>query len=245
MDAGGLEDVLAELGSLRPLTPGEIASSRALEESLQIEAVYASNALDGNELTLAETASVIGTGLAAGGKPLGDQLAALEHVEALRYADELITSSRALTAQRLRRIHALATRRSSPDIAGHYRTGPAGGAGDYAPPDAVFVPESIDGLLADYASRRDEEHPVILAADLHQGIADIQPFEEANGRTARIVMNLHLMQYGYPLTIVYPDDRDRYDDAVRQTRTSSGAHAFRRFLIAIVRRSLDRYLEVF
>ena len=244
MDGSGLGNVLDALSSIRPLTPDEIARSRGFEANLQIEAVYASNALDGNVLTLDETAGIIRSGLAAGGKPLRDQLEAIEHIEALRYIDELIASSSELTSRPLREIHAMATRRSRPELAGRYRTVPVVPAGgDYTPPDAVFVPESIDGLLADYASRRDAEHPVILAADLHQGIVDIRPFEHGNGRTARLAMNLHLMQNGYPLTIIYPEDRDHYEDAIVQTRNTNAPHAFRLFLIDSVRRSLERYLN--
>src|ERR1700733_2997319 len=243
-DGGRLAGVLVALGSVRPLTPDEIARSRGFEERLQIEAVYAGNALDGSTLTLDETARVIATGLAEAGKPLRDQVERLGPFEALAYVDELIATSRALTADRLRHLHALAFRRSRPDIAGRFRTAPATGVTDYSPPDAVFVPESIDGLLADYTARRDDEHPVILAADLHQGIVDIHPFETGNGLTARLAMNFHLMQYGYPLTIVRPEDGDRYADAIRRTRTTGGAHAFRHVLIAAVRDSLDRYRAV-
>ena len=134
-------------------------------------------------------------------------------------------------------------RRSRPDSAGRYRSNPVTiGGSEYAPPVPGFVPESVDALLSDYASRRDDEHPVILAADLHQGIVDVHPFEHGNGRTARLAMNLHLMQYGYPLTIVPPQDADRYVESIQLTRNAANANAFRTFLIEAVRRKSDRYL---
>jgi len=242
MDASGRLQFHSRLRSLRPLSPDEIARSSAIEANLEIEAVFASNALDGNVLTLAETAAIVDSGLAVGGKPLRDHLQVIDHVEALRYVFDLIASSRMLTPRALREIHARMVRRSRPDIAGRYRTTPVATSGaDYAPPAPAFVPESIDGLLADYASRRDADHPVIVAADLHQGIVDIDPFEEGSGRTARLAMNLHLMQYGYPLTIIDPQERPRYVEAVERTRHAAEAKSFRTFLIEAVSRSLDRY----
>jgi Fic family protein len=242
VDASGRLQFHSALRSLRPLDTDEIARSGEIEAQLAIEAVCASNALDGNVLTVGETAAIIATGLAIGGKPLRDHLQAMDHAEALHYVFDLIAISRALTPRVLREMHARLVRRSRPEIAGRYRTGPVAiGGADYAPPGPVFVPESIDGLLEDYAARRDDEHPVIVAADLHQGIIDIDPFEEASARTARLAMNLHLMQYGYPLTIVYPEESTRYAEAIQRTRTAAGRNAFRTFLIEAVSRSLDRY----
>jgi cell filamentation protein, protein adenylyltransferase len=244
MDASSRLHFHSALRSLHPLSPDEIARSSAIEADLAIEAVFASNALAGNVLTFAETARIIATGIAVGGKPLRDHLQAVDHAEALRFVFDCSARSRVLTPRALREIHALVVRRSRPDVAGRYRTVPAARNGaDYAPPVAVFVPESVDGLLEDYAARRDIEHPVILAADLHRGVFDIDPFEEGSGRTARLAMNLHLLQHGYPLTIVYPAERAQYGEAIRLCRSEATGNAFRTFLIEAVSRSLERYRD--
>ncbi len=205
--------------------------------------MFASNALEGNVLSLAETASVIHRGLAVGGRPLEDHLEALDHIDALRYVEELATRPQALAPRTLRTLHGLLMRRSRPAIAGRYRTIAVTEDGaDYRPPEAVYVAESVDGLLADYDSRRDADHPVVVAADLHQAIVDVQPFEHGNGPTARLALNLHLMQCGYPLTIIHPDDAARYAQAIRDTRNAD-PNAFRSFLAENVSRSLARYVR--
>lgn len=44
-------------------------------------------------------------------------------------------------------------------------------------------------------------HPVRFSAQAHFKLVDIHPFVDGNGRTARLLMNLILMKYGYPIAI--------------------------------------------
>ena len=66
------------LDAHRPLPPVTVHS---LFEALRVEHTYASNAIEGNSLTLQET-SVVLEGLTVGGKPLRDHLEAVDHAEA-------------------------------------------------------------------------------------------------------------------------------------------------------------------
>jgi Fic family protein len=209
----------------------------------EIEAVYASNAIEGNTLTLGETALVIEDGITVSGKPLKDHLEALDHIEALRYVEELIAAP-PLTQRTLREIHALIMRRSRPEAAGRYRDIPVTIAGtDFRPPPAILVPEKMDTVFSEYTSRHDTEHPAIVAADLHQGMVDVHPFEDGNGRTARLAMNLHLLQRRFPLTIIDPKDGQPYIEAIAAVQRGVDAEAFRGFVIGSVKRSLSRYLH--
>jgi Fic family protein len=243
MDAGDLDALQQQLQTLRPLTPGQVVQLRGMLKGDEIEAVYASNAIEGNTLTLGETALVVQYGITVSGKPLKDHLEALDHIEALRYVEELIGDS-PLTQHGLREIHALVMRRSGPDAAGRYRDIPVAIAGtDFMPPPAILVPEKMDAVFAAYESRRDADHPAIVAADLHQGIVDVHPFEDGNGRTARLAMNLHLLQRRFPLTIIDPKDREPYLDAIAAVQRGVDGNAFRAFVVNSVGRSLRRYLH--
>lgn len=53
-----------------------------------------------------------------------------------------------------------------------------------------------------YLEQRELLHPVELAAEMHERIVTIHPFIDGNGRTSRLVMNLILFQYGYPLASI-------------------------------------------
>jgi len=241
--AGDLDALQQRLQSLRPLTPSQVAALRGMLKGDEIEAVYASNAIEGNTLTLGETAMVIQDGITVSGKPLKDHLEALDHIEALRYVEVLIESA-PLTQSTLREIHALVMRRSRPEAAGRYRDIPVASAGtEFRPPPAILVPERMDAVFGVYASQRDTEHPAIVAADLHQGIVDVHPFEDGNGRTARLAMNLHLLQRRFPLTIIDPKDRQAYIESIAVVQHGNDPEAFRRFVTDNVERSLHRYLH--
>jgi Fic family protein len=243
MAARSLDAVQQRLPALRPLTPEQVVALRGMLKGDEIEFVYASNAIEGNTLTLGETALVIQNGITVSGKPLKDHLEALDHIEALRYVEELIEGP-ALTQRNLREIHALVMRCSRPEAAGRYRDIPVAIAGtDFRPPPAILVPERMDAVFEAYVSRRETQHPAIVAADLHQGIVDVHPFEDGNGRTARLAMNLHLLQYRFPLTIIHPTDRQAYIEAIATVQQGIEAETFRSFVIENVARSLKRYLH--
>lgn len=58
-------------------------------------------------------------------------------------------------------------------------------------------------------------HPIEYAALVHKGLVDIHPFVDGNGRTARLLMNLALIQAGYGIAIIPPIRRVEYIDALR------------------------------
>lgn len=65
----------------------------------------------------------------------------------------------------------------------------------YIPPEASEVKSLLDEMI-DYINNSDD-HPLIKAALIHYLIVTIHPFEDGNGRTARIISNYYLALYGY------------------------------------------------
>jgi len=58
-------------------------------------------------------------------------------------------------------------------------------------------------------------HPVMLAAFAHMKIAGIHPFIDGNGRTARLLMNLILVNNGYQIVSIPPILRMEYIGALQ------------------------------
>ena len=92
-----------ELSRRRPLTQGEL---ERLREEFLIEFTYNSNAIEGNTLTLKETALVL-EGVTIDQKPLKDHLEAVGHRDAFLYIQEIVTKREPLTESVVRNIHSL------------------------------------------------------------------------------------------------------------------------------------------
>ena len=52
----------------------------------------------------------------------------------------------------------------------------------------------------------------------HRRLVEIHPFNDGNGRTARLLMNLVLIRGGYPPVPVRPEDRPRYIAALNEAQ---------------------------
>jgi len=86
---------------------------------------------------------------------------------------------------------------------------------DFIPPGPKQVPALMKKFVANMVKLRKECHPVEFAARLHYDFVVIHPFVDGNGRCARLLMNLALLQDGYPITIIPPVVRREYMSAIR------------------------------
>jgi Fic family protein len=203
----GTDALRKQLDSLRPLSAEAL---RNLEHYYDVEITYTSNAIEGNTLSAVETTLVIEQGVTIGGKPLKDHLEALDHYDAIRYVRELAREPGRLTESDVGKLHRLVMQRSRPDIAGQYadlarlvRTE----TGQHRFPS----PAEIPALMGDFAAWLGAaEDTTETAFEAHRRLVEIHPFNDGNGRTARLLMNLVLIRAGYPPIAVRPEDRVEY-----------------------------------
>lgn len=231
----------ARLDKLRPLPAKAVAD---LEHYYDIEITYTSNAIEGNTLSPVETMLVIEQGVTIGGKPLKDHLEALDHYDAIRYVRELAREAASITESDIRNLHRLVTQRSIPDIAGRYADVPRyvrTETGRHTFPSPVEVP----ALMHDFAAwlRQAPDTPE-KAFTAHRRLVDIHPFNDGNGRTARLLMNLILIRGGYPPVAVRPEDRVEYIRALQRAQAGQGSDDFNRLLYTRLDATLDDYLNV-
>ncbi len=237
-----IDGKLKQLQSLRPLPPSSVLK---LREQFGIEMTYNSNAIEGNKLTLKETFLVINEGLTIKGKSFKDHLEAKDHYEALNYLYGFIEKDSRHTVSEvfLRSLQQLVVKETDPDWAGKYRDGNVIITGsNHNPPDASIVPTLMKDLVIWVRNNKNKFHPIELAAIFHHKIAFIHPFFDGNGRTARLAMNLILMQKGYPLVMILKNDRKRYYDSLEKA-DKGDYFAFVRFIAQTVERSLNIYLK--
>lgn len=204
----------------RPLSPDEV---RELDNYFRIGMTYSSNALEGNSLTLTETKVLLEDGLTAGGKPIRDCYEATGHAKAYDYMLHIARGGElSFREQDILRLHGLFYGGIDPEQAGRYRQGQVFITGtDYLPPAAEVVPGQMATLVAELNEKKDRLHPVALAAYAHRRLVDIHPFQDGNGRTARLLMNLILVNTGYCVVSIPPVLRHEYIAALQKAQRRS------------------------
>ena len=229
-----------QLDALLPLAPEAL---RNLEHYYDLEITYASNAIEGNTLSPVETTLVIEKGITISGKPLKDHLEALDHYGAMVYLRKLASEKRQLIESDIRNLHRLTMQRSRPEIAGQYanlaryvRTE----TGRHEFPS----PAEIPALMGDYSRwlGNAPDSPEI-AFTAHCRPVDIHPFNDGNGRAARLIMNLILIRAGFPPIAVRPEDRPAYINALQQPQAGQGTETFETLLYERLDATLTDYLD--
>jgi Fic family protein len=230
----------ARLDELRPLSGKALA---ALEHYYDVELTYTSNAIEGNTLTRVETSIVIEKGITVSGKPLKDHLEAVDHYHAIRYVREMARETSPLTEGDVRNLHKLVVQRSAPEIAGRYadvvRYTPTETGGHTFPSPAEVPP-----LMSDFAAwLRTAPKTPEAAFTAHRRLVDIHPFNDVNGRTARLLMNLLLIRGGYPPVAVRPEDRLEYIHSLAEEQAGGSAGRFDTPLYRRLDATLGEYLS--
>ncbi len=237
-----VDALVAEASAFQPLNP---QLAKQIRSYYRIGVTYSSNAIEGNTLTETETKVVLEDGLTVAGKPLRDHYEAEGHAEAFDAIFEL-TQKKTISEKAILRIHELFYHRIDLENAGSYRQVPVVITGtDYVPPSPEKVSAQMKKFLTRLPAMRKKFHPVEFAARVHQGIVDIHPFVDGNGRTARLLMNLALVQAGYPVVIIPPVLRADYISFIKQSQTGTkDVSAFVNFVSCMVYESAKDYLRI-
>ncbi len=212
----GISPLLAEvdrlkerLASMRPLSQGEV---EALREEFIVEHTHQSTAIEGNTLTLKETALVL-QGITIDRKPLKDHLEAVGYKEAYEYMERLVKEQKTLSSYEICSIHSLVLA-DRPEDRGRWRRVPVRMMGaSVEPPQPYLIEPMIGELVNDYSTAMARLHAVERVSLFHLRFEGIHPFVDGNGRTGRLLLNMQLMQAGYPPINVKFADRKRYYDA--------------------------------
>lgn len=227
-----------KLDTYRPLPAFTV---QRLRNDLRIMLTYHSNAIEGNTLTLAETQMVLEYGVTVDGHPLREFLEATNHAEAFDALNNLVNDR--ITGETVLKLHGLVMDKIDPS-AGELRSVQVYIRGaPFTPPPARDVPlyleQWIYWLTSDDALQYE---PVTRAAIAHHDFEAIHPFTDGNGRVGRLLLNLMLMQAGYPPALVLREWRTRYIQALQAAHV--GKHQPLIDLIGLaVEGALDLYLE--
>ena len=234
------DDYKAKINALRPLSNEALAQ---VKEYYKIGLTYASNALEGNTLSLVETKVVLEDGITIGGKPLKDHYETVGHAKAF---DEIINLSKntTFTENDIKLLHKLFYEKIDNEKAGKYRTSQVIITGsDVELPKPEELDEKMHEFILQLPKLKAELHPVEYAAMVHIIFVNIHPFADGNGRVARLLMNLALLQSGYNIVVIPPVIRADYISAIQKTNNGNNAD-FINFISEMVLESQKEYLKI-
>lgn len=242
MDFAKIDDLKIKLQSKRPLTSAEL---KRVRDEFIIHATYDSNAIEGNSLTLRETALILKEGVTIGEKPLKDHLEAIGHRDAFEYVLTLADAKTPLTERVIKDIHSLVLV-SDPVHKGVYRNIPVMIVGaEYTPPQPHLVSGQMEQLLADYEGMKKDYHTIEAIAEFHLRFEGIHPFVDGNGRTGRLILNLELLKSGLlPINIKFSDRRKYYDCFDAYYADGHDSNMLANLIADYEQEELERYIQM-
>ena len=225
------QDLATLAGQVREMrAPGKLSPDvlPRIRQHFRIKHIYHSSAIEGNALAVGETREVVENGLTISGKPLKDQAEARNLSHALDFLEKLASDAHMpITEHDVRQIHALVLAGIS-DEAGKYRSVPVAISGsNYSPTGPESIPVNMEkfgrwlsGISVPSNDSFAGIEGLLVAVAAHAWFVTEHPFIDGNGRVARLLMNLMLMRYGYPIAIITKEDRPRYYDALEFSQAS-------------------------
>lgn len=222
-----------KISSARPLAKEELKS---LDDYFRIGFTYSSNALEGNTLTISETKILLEDGITVGGRPLKDCYEAVGHGAAYDFMLELARQQdMCITEDTIKKLHRLFYQKVDDNQAGQYRSVQVYISGtEYIPPAPDEIPQLMKHLTDQIRSSLGTLHPIELAAMAHKRLVDIHPFIDGNGRTARLLMNLILVNAGYGVVSIPPILRNDYINALSASRRLNDMEPFFKLIVECV-----------
>ena len=245
--SSSLQKILNEIDSLKSkLETYKTVDTLKINKNLALEYTFESNRIEGNTMTLHETDLVINEGLTISGKSMREHLEAINHQEAIAFIKDFVQKNSILNERDLLTIHNLILRGIIPQDAGRYRKIQLMiNESTHVPPEPNLVPKEMEDFFVWYEINKNKVHPVILAAEMHERIASIQPFIDGNGRTSRLIMNLILLQNGYVIANIKGDydTQTKYYKALETAQIKNNKEDFILFIAQTEKQSLQRYIS--
>lgn len=224
-----IDSLVFEIEKYKPLTKDQ---EGRIFQKFRLDWNYHSNAIEGNSLNLGETRAFIMEGLTAKGKPLKDHLDIKGHNDAINFLLDIIKNEY-FTEKDIRELHKLIlvepyiskaqTKEGIPTQKiiklGQYKSSPnhvktlSGEIHYYAMPEET--PAKMADLMSWLKENSENYHPFILAALFHYKFVEIHPFDDGNGRMARLLMNFILMKNQFPPVVIKKENREAYYFALR------------------------------
>ena len=237
-----IDNLKDKIDSFRPLSENILKQIKAY---FKISFTYTSNAIEGNTLSLSETKIIIEDGITIGGKPVKDHLEVIGQANAYDLLFDIAQNEKDITEQTILKLHHMLYNNIDEAKSGKYRdcnvliTG-----SEYELPKYDKLPELMQEFCAEIPVKKENLHPVEFSAWLHERLVSIHPFIDGNGRTARLIMNLALLQAGYNIITIPPVVRNDYIFGLQEAQLKNNIQPFTNFISEMVLEAQKEYLRI-
>ena len=232
-----IQQLFEEWQKLQPLKPEE---QKRLDDKFRLEFNYNSNHIEGNTLTYGQTQLLLIFGDTTGNAKMRDYEEMKAHDVGLRWIEEVAKDKfRQLTESDIRNLNKIVL------VEDFWKVNPKNGSRfkinvgmykkrlnsvitatgvifHYASPEETpaMMHEFVPWLNNEIAKRN--MSPIELASLLHYRYIRIHPFEDGNGRIARLLVTYVLKRFGYPMVIIKSDDKGNYLRTLNQCDINVG-----------------------
>ena len=179
------------------------ATKNRLRKNSKKRSSYASNKIEGNPLTQAQVNEAIERDEHK--HFLKPEQEVRNYFLALNYLEEKLKEKEPFSKKLLLDVQKIVEKGASKEKIGLRGETPPGvlfavydsqsGKAEYIPPEHTDIPDLLDELV-EYVNKTDD-HPLIIAGVVHYQLVTIHPFEDGNGRTARLMSGYILDLFGY------------------------------------------------
>ncbi|KAG6804170.1 adenosine monophosphate-protein transferase Fic [Apis mellifera caucasica] len=241
LDRRMLRRIDEKRNALSAIPDNNAALIRAKKEAY-FQHIYHTVGIEGNTMNLAQTRAIVETRTAVVGKSIDEHNEILGLDAAMKYINAtLVNRVGSISIKDILEIHTRVLGHVDPVQGGQFRRTQVY-VGGHIPPG----PGDIHYLMEEFASWLNSErairmHPVRYAALAHYKLVHIHPFSDGNGRTSRLLMNMILMQAGYPPVIIHKQHRHTYYENLQIANTGD-VRPFVRFIAECTEQTLDLFL---
>lgn len=240
-----LETLISRIGEKKSrydaLKPFPQVMEESFSNALRIEFTYHSNAIEGNTLTLAETALVVNEKVNISWKTLREIYEARNHYRAILFIESLVKAGKPLSEKEILEMHGYLLGGIDDAYAWRYRDIPVRISGSMK---ILPNPQKVPSLMHDFSDSLVEKPDDILefsARKKYEFVA-IHPFIDGNGRMSRLIWNYFLLREGYPLVSIDIHDRLRYIESLQEMDAWKTDKYFT-LLFSSIEKSLDTFLR--
>jgi Fic family protein len=199
---------------------------------------YNTNAIEGNPLTLRQTALILSDNIAPQGAKTDDVIEVMNGKDAWEFVKDYKGT---LNEEFLKKVQFEVTKNTKCRIQGKYRDSEVRiGGSEWKPPLAKEVPALMRRVAKEYKGLKRSLHPIELASWIHSKLVQAHPFTDGNGRTARLIINWVLLRKKYPPVVISVQNKERYYYAIE----SADKGDQKPFAVFLAKQLLEQYSEL-